>query len=308
MHTFQCRSCAFVGQFGASYVYELAGKPCPKCKKFGEWQDYKDEMAPTILAREDEKLERLRIDQQQLVVRRDKCQLEFTAAAEARQALESRYERLVKVDAVQAAKLMNDLFKATMRLVTAGNDLEDASAQLKDVDEEIDNLGNRSAVKKDAPVAYANARNVQQTSGKNKLYIGSRQYVSLHARKSPKKKFRILDVPNWSPGLNVSWVEGGIRAKAQFKIKLNQGDQYADIPPKVLQLFQDPANYNADDFFKLCKAQGKGSLLWYDKDGAERPTWTALEIWCLLRAGYTFRFADSKTDGAGRKIVLMPPL
>ncbi len=56
---------------------------------------------------------------------------------------------------------------------------------------------------------------------------------------------------------------------------------------------------SADDFIELCRTAGKGSLLWYDKDGADRPTWTALEMACLLRAGYRFVF--------GPVITLIPP-
>jgi hypothetical protein len=87
-------------------------------------------------------------------------------------------------------------------------------------------------------------------STENKLYIGNRRYVSEHASQSKLKKARMLDFANWSPGLNVAWVEGGISAKAHFKIKLNQNDKYADIPAEVLEEFMAEPDYDAAKFLQ----------------------------------------------------------
>jgi hypothetical protein len=92
--------------------------------------------------------------------------------------------------------------------------------------------------------------NVQTNSTENKLYIGNRRYVSEHASQSKLKKARMLDFANWSPGLNVAWVEGGISAKAHFKIKLNQNDKHADIPAEVLEEFMAEPDYDAAKFLQ----------------------------------------------------------
>jgi len=75
----------------------------------------------------------------------------------------------------------------------------------------------------------------------------------------------------------------------------------------VLQVFRDNPKLDSNDFLSLCSKKGRGSLLWYDRDGSNRPTWTAMEIWCLLRAGYRFEFADRSAGKVGQKLLLIPP-
>lgn len=156
-----------------------------------------------------------------------------------------------------------------------------------------------------------------QASGKNKLYIGDRQFVEAHTRANPLKtksrKLRILDSASWTWGLNTSWVEGGIEAKARFRLKLSDSDARKTFPAEVITWFRENAGTshavpssteNAGlerDFLAMCREKGRGNLLWYDRDGEERPTWTALEIACLIRRGYRFNFP------VGGKIELIPP-
>jgi hypothetical protein len=307
MATFKCTKCDNIKEF-LKQLYELKVEKCANCNNVGTWAVYTGPMATTILDREDvrsvklnEELAAAKIEYQRL-----KRELEVITSALKRK--EHSYESNcgtmgiteIKKSVKEIEQIMDDMLQITREY----NEAERKYLPLK---EDVENLGNRKAVRKDVPVAFQSAANTEQKSGKNKLYIGNRQYVSRHGDGSLSKKARLLDVPNWSPGLNVAWVEGGISAKAHFKLKLNAGDPYADIPGAVLQKFAEKPDYDADEFFKLCKADGKGSLLWYDKDGKNRPTWTALEIWVLLRAGYRFTFANSKHDGVGRKIVLVPP-
>jgi hypothetical protein len=159
-------------------------------------------------------------------------------------------------------------------------------------------------------------------SGKNKLYIGDRQFVVAHteanADKSRSRKLRILDSGSWTWGLNTSWVEGGIEARARFKLKLSDSDARKTFTPEVIDWLRQHAGQgrggvpsamdNAaleSDFLEMSREKGKGNLLWYDRDRDNRPTWTALEIACLLRRGYRFAFDQSRSGG--QKIQLLPP-
>ena len=300
-------NCGHIKHYAALYVYSLSTKKCPKCTKAGLLRPYDGPIADVMLDSEDAKALLLKPQVDHAKTLLDAKAIALDQATRTRDSLQHTYNRKLKVDAVGAAADMLELTKATALLLTASDEYASANAAYLKLEDAYTNLGQRAAVRKDSPVAFKAANEVQQHSGKNKLYIGSRQYVSNHARSGPKKH-RILDVPNWSPGLNVSWVEGGIRAKANFKFKLDSNDPRADVRLDVLQKFKDEPNLSPEEFFAICKAEGSGSILWYDRDGAARPTWTALEIWCLLRAGYTFTFGDSRKDGAGRKIVLIPPV
>lgn len=158
-------------------------------------------------------------------------------------------------------------------------------------------------------------------SGKNKLYIGDRQFVVAHTesneQKTRSRKLRILDSNSWTWGLNTSWVEGGVEAGARFKLKLNDADARKTFPADVVAWFNDNAgrtdgvptpNENAaleSEFLAMCREKGRGNLLWYDRGDEERPTWTALEIACLIRRGYRFQFGHSKSGSS--KIELLPP-
>ncbi|MBX6364344.1 MAG: hypothetical protein IRZ00_10795 [Gemmatimonadetes bacterium] len=46
------------------------------------------------------------------------------------------------------------------------------------------------------------------------------------------------------------------------------------------------------EFLALCEREGRGSLLWYDLNGANRPLWPALGMATLLRAGYRFHLGE----------------
>jgi hypothetical protein len=188
----------------------------------------------------------------------------------------------------------------------AQGEYDKADLEYRLVHDKRDNLGTRAAVRVGAKAAYSAAEKVS-TTGKNRLYIGSRQYVSAYAKQKAAREGRILNVSVWSPGLNVAWVEGGVHAKAQFKMKLNPDNQYDTIPAEVLDEFRRTPNLDANEFLALCSKKGRGSLLWYDRGGANRPTWTAMEIWCLLRAGYQFQFADRSAGKVGQKLLLIPP-
>lgn len=306
MQTYICkfRECGHIGQFPPAKIFLIA---CPKCTKVGQWQVYSGPMASTILAVEDKKAIALKPMVEAAKLALDGCKALFATATAERTQLEQRLGRAKKLTEDEFVVLTAAVQKSTEALAAANAAVTEAQAAYDKLNDAYTDLGNRDAVHRDAPKAFQSANQVQRTSGENKLYIGNRQYVSNHARFG-KKKARILNVPNWSPGLNVSWVEGGIAAKARFKLKLNQGEQYSNIPNTLLQRFKEVPSMAPADFYRLCRSEGSGSLLWYDRDGAARPTWTALEIWCLLRSGYSFTFADSKKDGPGRKIVLMPPL
>ncbi len=307
MATFQCSRCQNIKD-SLKQLFELKTEKCAKCNGVGFWASYTGPMAPTMLDKEDIRSERLKKELDVAKEEYDRYKQELETITKALKRKEHSYESTcgtmtlseIKKNVKETEQIMDQM----VQIASKYNEAESKYLPLK---EDVENLGNRKAVRKDAPVAFDKAAKVKQTSAKNKLYIGNRQYVSRHGDGSSQKKARLLDVPNWSPGLNVSWVEGGISAKAHFKLKLDSSDPYADIPKEVLDKLKLEPDMDADAFFLLCKAEGKGSLLWYDKDGKDRPTWTSLEMWVLLRAGYRFTFADSKHDGPGRKIVLVPP-
>jgi len=316
MITYKCGRCGRITEFYFSreQTYKLKQCQCSYCNTVGNWQLYDREIADVILEREDARAKRIAANIGPAESDVNKCKEELKALAGQLRQREWQYNKCqtsiakgqMSTSEIDTAR--KAIEEITDKMVAATQKLKDAELIYLPLKEQAADLGNRQAVNAKAPDAFEAAKNVKRSkNGHLKLYIGNRNYVSSHGTQNSTKKARLLDVPVWSPGLNVAWVEGGISAKAVFKIKLNAGDPYADIPESVLQAFRETPTYDAAEFFRLCKAQGKGSLLWYDKDGKSRPTWTALEIWVLLRAGYRFTFADSKHDGAGRKIVLVPP-
>jgi len=309
MATFQCGTCKHIAEF-MKRGWELADEACPKCKKIGGWKEYTGPLSDFMIDREDARFEPLKKEVADAKQARDTLKSELDGIQKDVNKAEHQYNSECKDYSLEQIKMaIRQLEKKMDAMVDVANRFRTADEKYTVLSEKLEYLGNREGVRKDAPKVFDAAHGVGQSSGENKLYIGNRQYVSRHGDKSMKKKLRILDVPNWSPGLNVSWVEGGISAKARFKLKLNESNAYANIPDDVLQKFKDtPRFQNADEFLAICRTDGKGSLLWYNKNGENRPSWTALEIWVILRAGYRFTFSDSKHDGAGRKIVLMPPM
>jgi len=308
MPTYKCNVCNNIQTFKEQYEFELKGKACGKCKKYGTFQTYSGPRAASILDNEDQQLITLKNDLGVLDGKINQLKTDLEKIQAGKKTRQNDYERIKVPTVDEVNTFATEIDKFNKAMIDVSTQLDDLQKKEKVQADMIADLGNRPAVRKDAIVAHDAASVVEQTSGKNKLYIGSRQYVSSYVSGYKAKKLRILDVPNWSPGLNVSWVEGGIKAKAHFKIKLmNHENGYHSIPENVLQKFKANPAMSPDEFFKVCKDHGKGSVLWYDKDGRDRPTWTALEIFCLLRVGYTFNFAKSSKDPSGEKIVLMPP-
>lgn len=195
----------------------------------------------------------------------------------------------------------------------------DASA--KHLRRELGNFEDRWKMIEDASQQVRRASLNAGSSGKNKLYIGDRQFVVSHTTANPRKtrsrRLRILDSGSWTWGLNTSWVEGGVEARARFKLKLDGSNPRKTFPDDVVSWFKENAipgqavpspTDNArleSEFLDMCREKGRGNLLWYDKDNEERPTWTALEIACLIRRGYRFQFGQTK--GGEGKIELIPP-
>jgi len=291
MAAFQCSKCKRIKEFKETHdeAYKLAGRPCTVCW-VGEWVVYDGPMAKAVLDREDAEVA-------DLVRRCTVLDEQIQATMRTKEMRRREYESSGAPDRAR-------VFENTIAL--CNDTIVSFEREIRELDRKIREYGVRSAVRRDADVAFNAANAVQAKSTKNKLYIGSRQFVSQFASGAQKKR-RILDVPNWSWGLNLSWVEGGITARARFKLKLDERNPYSTIPPGVLQKLRQSPGMQAETFLELCRTEGPGSLLWYDADGENRPTWTALEIASLLRAGYRFGFLTRASNPREEKIVLDPP-
>lgn len=306
MQFFICRTCNRIQKLGTKDVAALWTVACKQCSKTNTLQPYKGEIHRTILDVEDGQVPEL--DQQVATTKaaRDAAKAALDVAAADHSSLEHRFNRAKNLTAAEAVEYRDKIEASHAKLILAQGEYDKAEREYRLVFDKRDNLGTRDAVRAGAAIAYAAATNVGAT-GKNRLYIGSRQYVSAYAKQKAAREGRILNVSVWSPGLNVAWVEGGVNAKAQFKMKLNPDNKYDTIPAEVLEVFRQTPKLDADEFLDLCYKKGRGSLLWYDRNGANRPTWTAMEIWCLLRAGYKFQFADRSANKVGQKLLLIPP-
>ncbi|HEY8940275.1 MAG TPA: hypothetical protein VIM59_08800, partial [Cellvibrio sp.] len=180
------------------------------------------------------------------------------------------------------------------------------ATKLQDAKKEIDDFGNLEKVRVGAEKVYQDTKNIQQKSGKNKLYIGSQTFVALHAQGNNRKKLRTLNVNDWSWGLNLAWVEGGVASRAEFKLKLSGRGDYDDIPQRILEKFRMEPDMDYKKFLSLCEKEGENTLLYYSKQGSEdRPSWTAMEIAALLKRGYSFRFTPRKSNNRLEKISLV---
>jgi hypothetical protein len=87
---------------------------------------------------------------------------------------------------------------------------------------------------KSGDTVYMSANQVASRSGKNRLYLGNRQEVAIFAKSSEdadNKQKRILDANVWSWDVNFAWLEGGINARACFKLKsaLPESVQQSDL-------------------------------------------------------------------------------
>lgn len=167
-----------------------------------------------------------------------------------------------------------------------------------------------SVINRDADKLYEEARNIGQTTGKNKLYIGSRQFVALHPDSKKTKagaeaaRRRILNANNWTWGVNFAWIEGGTTAAARIKIKENEENpnDYETIPEGAYEIMLVHPRMSGKDWLALCQ-KFPNTILWHGQ--ANRPTWTALEIEACLNAGYRFNFREHKHRD-GRVIELVP--
>ncbi len=291
MAAFQCSKCKRIKEFKERHdeAYKLTGRPCTVCWA-EKWVVYDGPMAQAVLDREDAEIA-------DLVRRCTVLDEQIQATMRTKEMKRLEYESSGAPDRAR-------VFENTIAL--CNDTIVSFEREIRDLDKKIREYGVRPAVRRDADVAFNAAKNVASTSTKNKLYIGSRQFVSQFASGARKKR-RILDVPNWSWGLNLAWVEGGITAKAQFKLKLDDRSPYSTIPAGVLQKLRQSPGMQAETFLELCRSEGSGSLLWYDADGENRPTWTALEIASLLRNGYRFAFLARASNPREEKIVLVPP-
>jgi len=189
--------------------------------------------------------------------------------------------------AEQKQALRNCIAEVKKRKPFVESELKNLQAKMKRAPE-----GEKALYKKHADEWFQRANTVLDTSKKNKLYLGNRQFVTAHAQKSPMKKKRYLDAGVWSWGVNLGWVEGGIAAKAMFRIKFNPGDEFAGFPDGSLEeIWQNP-RMSAGEWMTLC-TKYPDSLLY---QGAEqRPTWFAKEVEAALTAGYHFEQGWSKS-------------
>jgi DNA-directed RNA polymerase subunit RPC12/RpoP len=306
MQFYRCNNCGKIVKLGPKDIAVLYTIACLKCTKRNTLKPYDGEIHPTILDVEDEQAPEFERQLQEATVKRDAARLALDNLAGKHSALEHKFKRAKTLTEAEAIEFRDKIEASHAQLILAQSDFDAAELAYKLAKDKRENLGTRDAVRAGAAKAYSASENVAKT-GKNRLYIGSRQYVSGYAKEKAAREGRILNVSVWSPGLNVAWVEGGVKAKAQFKMKLNPDNQYDTISAEVLDEFRRAPQMDATAFLELCRKKGKGSLLWYDRDGANRPTWTAMEIWCLLRAGYRFEFAERSAGKVGQKILLIPP-
>jgi len=273
---YKCKRCGRIHE-SAKEQWQLVGATCTNCFQKDPWVLYEGPVAVAILAEE---------DKQDFILTN-----KYLALKQAKENSDRAYEDLRAKVKKQTSYTKPELAKMLNEIQLCHDVSASVHAQIKEVADELDLLGNREAVKKDAVVAHKAAASQQE------LFVGNRQYVSQFKSKHSGK---ILDVPNWSWGLNCAWVEGGISAKAHFTVKFTEDDPYTQIPKEVQKALNNQPKMSAEEFLELCEKSGKGSLLWYDKDGSNRPTWTALEMATLLRAGYRFTFNDV--------ITLTPPM
>lgn len=275
MPYFKCKTC---GRTRAFPAFPPHGSTCTGCFKQNQWLAYDGPISDTILAEEDKQYDILTNEYRKL-------QQGAQNAKSAYEELEQRYKQKAKLTKPERQQILE-------QIQLCHDACADMYSQMKPLAAALELLGNREAVKKDAITAKTAASQQQE------LFVGNRQYVSTF-KTGQGAAAKILDVPNWSWGLNCAWVEGGISAKAHFTVKIDSNNAYTQIPQAVQNALNGHPNMSADDFLDLCEQEGKGSLLWYDRDGASRPTWTALEMATLLRAGYTFHF--------GQVVTLTPP-
>jgi hypothetical protein len=273
MSFFKCRVCGRIREFKP---WPNPGSTCVKCFTKDSWQPYFGPVADSLLEEEDRQHE---IALGEYSRRRAGKKNAEDALRE--HELKYRQRKSLTREEVLSVMTTIDLCRGV---------IADMERQMRPYAETLDLLGDRVSVHRDAKTAHETA------ASQGQMYLGNRQYVSTFILPHEHK---ILDVPNWSWGLNCAWVEGGIKARAHYEVKINGENQFTQIPNSVRERLNG-VSMDADTFLDLCEAEGAGSLLWYNKDGANRPTWTALEMATLLRSGYTFDF--------GAVVTLRPPV
>ena len=281
--------CKHIQFFSAEYLSELNDAVCKKCFKPGLWTLHTGEVHKQVLENEASELE-------SLITYANNLQKRIDVLNEKRSILESAYNSTKGYD---QETLLESIKNLQLQVEKAALNRDEALRQ-------IDDFGNHPKAIEGAKKVYKDAKEVQTTSKKNKLYIGSQTFVATHVKNDGKKKLRALKVNDWSWGLNLAWVEGGVASKAEFKLKLSGKGDFDDIPKSILDKFRAQPDMNYQTFLELCKKEGDKTLLWYSKPNEEdRPSWTALEIASLLRRNYRFRFQNRKSNNREEKISLV---
>jgi len=281
--------CKHLQFFSAEYSSELTDAVCKKCFKPGLWTLHMGEVHQQVLQNEANELE-------SLIVYANNLQKRIESLNEKRSILESAYQSTKGYDQETLLESIRNLQQQVVK----------AAALRTDALRQINEFGNHSKAIEGAKKVYKEASEVKKTSKKNKLYIGSQTFVATHVKNNGNKKLRSLEVNDWSWGLNLAWVEGGVASKAEFKLKLSGKGDFDDIPKSILDKFRAKPDMDYQEFLELCKNEGDKTLLWYSKPYEEdRPSWTALEIASLLRRNYRFRFQKRNGNPREEKISLV---
>ncbi len=193
------------------------------------------------------------------------------------------------------------------RMLGFWEDIGSTGKALHQLEKELQRLNDEDErYKKGANQVYEGTNNVEQKTGKNRLYIGNRQFVATYAANDDKKKKRTLDIGIWSWGLNFAWIEGGIDARVEVKIKLNESyppHPYESMPEAAMYEILAHPTMSGAAWMKLCEKH-PGSILWVNYGDENRPSWTALEIKACLDAGYRFVAYEHKNrEGQALKLV-----
>lgn len=286
----QCSRCRYIRE-ASKPAYELnathqtrspglpKGAYCINCGTENQWLDYKGPLAPTILAKERHSYEETVVFyKQKETVIKSLGETRKNKEKEFEQNFSKRFKSNETAFASEAFLMLHTEIQLCFDLIVS------MTEELAGLNRKLSEMTDPDIIERDAGIVGSNA--VRNASGG--LVLGNRQFVSV----LPPAK--ILDAANWSWGLNISWVEGGVNGKADFELVLNPDNPYHTIPPGILSTLQGRPSMNCDDFLDLCRDQGSGTLLWYDADEENRPTWTALEIATLLRAGYGFVFLNQQ--------------
>lgn len=193
------------------------------------------------------------------------------------------------------------------RMLGFWEDMGSTVKELNKLEKELERLAEEDKrYQQGSAQVYEGTNKVQQKTGKNVLYVGNRQYVASFASGDANKKKRTLDIGIWSWGLNFAWIEGGIDARVEVKIKLNESyppHPYESMPEDAMYAILARPTMNGAQWLELCE-KFPGSILWVKYPNESRPSWTALEIKACLDAGYIFvPYQHKKREGQALKLV-----